>query len=281
MKDLENKVEDLEKASESTTHENSMLRAQVERLQIELKEYRKRLSWVTSGSGRPQSIAQADRTSLGGNDFSFEFPKFGDLPTANYTSTVQNGQAQSNKAGSRSSTGQSFSASPAPMIASRNLPSNTAPRGARSTSGSIGNSPMANTFTASPTAQNFPTKDTPKSVDSLSGLFSPSILQATRHNSTGYFPESRSSTRNNTGRQSIDGLPSVPIFNSNSSSNTDSPDSSSDVQQHLSSIGTSPEPLFNSPINKQDLGLQTINESDPVANTFGKYNPCSEIRSFI
>ena len=50
LKDLETKVQDLEKASETANNENSILRAQVEKMSAELREYRKRLS--TSGNGR-------------------------------------------------------------------------------------------------------------------------------------------------------------------------------------------------------------------------------------
>ncbi|KAI5305924.1 DNA-binding transcription factor yap1, partial [Ascosphaera atra] len=46
LKDLETKVEELEKASKTSTQENSLLKAQIVRLQTELKEYRKRLSWI-------------------------------------------------------------------------------------------------------------------------------------------------------------------------------------------------------------------------------------------
>lgn len=42
LKDLEAKVEELERNSESATTENSLLRAHVERLQVELKDYRMR-----------------------------------------------------------------------------------------------------------------------------------------------------------------------------------------------------------------------------------------------
>ncbi|KAI9732801.1 MAG: DNA-binding transcription factor yap1 [Cirrosporium novae-zelandiae] len=86
LKDLETKVEELEKASESTNHENGLLRAQVERLQIELREYRKRLSLTGGGLARfsPNSgpIGGPIRNNSTGNNFQFEFPKFGDLPGA-------------------------------------------------------------------------------------------------------------------------------------------------------------------------------------------------------
>ncbi|KAI5291898.1 DNA-binding transcription factor yap1 [Ascosphaera aggregata] len=48
LKDLESKVESLEKISKDSKNENSILRAQVARLQAELNEYRRRLSWVNN-----------------------------------------------------------------------------------------------------------------------------------------------------------------------------------------------------------------------------------------
>ncbi|PUU75379.1 transcription factor PAP1-domain-containing protein [Tuber borchii] len=80
LKDLEQKVADLEKASESTNHENSLLRAQVERLQIELREYRRRLHTAgQSGSpplgGASNFLGKNSATGTGG--FQFEFPLFG------------------------------------------------------------------------------------------------------------------------------------------------------------------------------------------------------------
>ncbi|KAF8429743.1 transcription factor PAP1-domain-containing protein [Tirmania nivea] len=69
LKDLEQKVADLEMASETANKENSALRQQIERLQTELNEYRKRLtdkSTVSSILGKGTN---------GG--FQFEFPLFG------------------------------------------------------------------------------------------------------------------------------------------------------------------------------------------------------------
>ncbi|KGO73951.1 Transcription factor PAP1 [Penicillium italicum] len=89
LKDLEDSVEKLQKTSDMTNQENGLLRAQVERLQVELREYRKRLSWMASGSGNAISAmssnsipsAHAKGTyGLQNNEFLFDFPKFGDLP---------------------------------------------------------------------------------------------------------------------------------------------------------------------------------------------------------
>ena len=68
LKDLEQKVEDLQQASESASHENSMLRAQVDRLQTELREYKRRMH--TNELTRPSSLANV-------RGFQFDFPPFG------------------------------------------------------------------------------------------------------------------------------------------------------------------------------------------------------------
>ena len=71
------------------------MRAQVERLQVELKEYRKRLSWVTSGNGISAMSAIPGAYSKGvqglnNNEFLFDFPKFGDLPGSHIFDNGQN-----------------------------------------------------------------------------------------------------------------------------------------------------------------------------------------------
>lgn len=85
VKDLEVKVEELEKASQSTNQENSKLRAQVERMTVELAEYKKRLSVVSNThphtmSGKHPTFGHAVIGNLNDVSFQFEFPKFGQLP---------------------------------------------------------------------------------------------------------------------------------------------------------------------------------------------------------
>ncbi|KXG49526.1 bZIP transcription factor, bZIP-1 [Penicillium griseofulvum] len=101
LKDLEDSVERLQKTSDMTNQENGLLRAQVERLQVELREYRKRLSWMASGSGSGISAMSSNSIpsahskgayGLQNNDFLFDFPKFGDLPGGH----LFNGQANKN-----------------------------------------------------------------------------------------------------------------------------------------------------------------------------------------
>lgn len=73
---------DLEKTSETTAQENGVLRAQINRLQAELIEYKKRLSNNIGLAGSPPngaftSLASMSRGSTGASDFQFDFTKFG------------------------------------------------------------------------------------------------------------------------------------------------------------------------------------------------------------
>jgi AP-1-like factor len=74
----------LEKASEAANHENSMLRAQVERITAELSHYKQRMSLVnkntTTQQARSQPFGSAAVNNINDVSFQFEFPKFGTLP---------------------------------------------------------------------------------------------------------------------------------------------------------------------------------------------------------
>ncbi len=236
---------------------------------MELKEYRKRLSWISSnGSTRPQnSFSQPKPAASGQSDFQFEFPKFGDLPAMSATKMFSSQKPQG-----------THTARATTLPAQTNGSANRTLNGSTSRSSSLGQaqrqpsqsqSPLANNHTVSPPQQNMNA-----SVDSLTGLFSPSILEASRHASTGgYFPGSTGVAQKPRG--SLDNRGSGGYSNS-SVSNTDSPGSSSESHNATSSIGTSPEPSLNSPGNKlQELGLNTINEENQFG--FGKDKLCKEI----
>jgi AP-1-like transcription factor len=133
---------------------------------------------------------------------------------------------------------------------------------------------MNSGLTASPRTQSFPSNQNSSSIDSLSGLFSPSIIEAGRNASFDYFPGSNAngatnqSYRNSTEQYNSNSL--AGLYNGSSVSNTDSPSSSSDSHHPSSSIGTSPEPSLSSPGNKlNDFGLNTISEESQVSNSFG------------
>ncbi|ROW06636.1 hypothetical protein VPNG_06721 [Cytospora leucostoma] len=85
LKNLETKVEELEKASASANHENSLLRAQVEKMTAELSEYKKRFSSMVNTrtpnlTGARPTFGSAAINNLNDVNFQFEFPKFGQLP---------------------------------------------------------------------------------------------------------------------------------------------------------------------------------------------------------
>ncbi|KAL6714326.1 DNA-binding transcription factor yap1 [Lecanora helva] len=271
LKDLETKVEDLEKASENANHENGRLRATVEKLSTELKEYRKRLSLNVSGAGHspPQSATQSRSYSNNGNDFSFAFPKFGDLPG----SYLNNGSLV--RTTSPPQSGQRSVSSPSPSIANELRKSSTNSTKAVSPTTVNG----ATTSSANSIPQQAFANDFSNSVkDDLSGLFSPSILEfASRNSPTDYmtYPGSNSSSTTATAQKgSFSSANSQSQMNSvrhvSSTSLTGSPESS---MSHAldSSNGTTPESSADSPDNRKgsDSILNTINEESQAQNING------------
>lgn len=99
-------MDELQKSSDTASQENGLLRAQVERLQVELREYRKRLSWMSSGGSGLSAVSNYPNvptrgsTGLQNNEFLFDFPKFGDLPGA-HLFNGQNKEQLRNKDGAR------------------------------------------------------------------------------------------------------------------------------------------------------------------------------------
>ncbi|KAG5984265.1 hypothetical protein E4U55_005423 [Claviceps digitariae] len=82
LKDLETKIEELEKASEARNHENSKLRAQVQYMTTELAQYKQRLAvMMHKPASREKTLfGDAALNNLSDVNFQFEFPKFGALP---------------------------------------------------------------------------------------------------------------------------------------------------------------------------------------------------------
>ncbi|KAJ8103273.1 transcription factor PAP1-domain-containing protein [Lipomyces tetrasporus] len=97
LRDLEARVAELENDAHSMTTENQFLKKQVDRLQTELKEYRKRQSLSSSAKSSP---------TAGHNyvtPFTFEFPLFGADPKfAKQSSSAQQGQTKPGQAHPRS-----------------------------------------------------------------------------------------------------------------------------------------------------------------------------------
>ncbi|KAL6158962.1 DNA-binding transcription factor yap1 [Exserohilum turcicum] len=219
LKDLETKVQELEKASDATNHENGLLRAQVQRLQMELREYRKRLSMNSSGLIRNAPLAGGFSSMLntnGNNNFSFEFPRFGNLPG---TQLLDNGPLAKNKNPSVSSSVSGRQNSTGSVLS----PSSRA-------SGSTTNSPAP-----------IDTGNKTQRSGSLNGFFG--FNSGTLNKGS-----ARSNTESSIGSQSR-----VFQFNSGSSTHSDSPSTSSTSPTNQnSSCGTSPEPSHTSPNQQTD-----------------------------
>ncbi|KAL1801726.1 hypothetical protein ACET3X_002068 [Alternaria dauci] len=218
LKDLETKVQELEKASDATNHENGLLRAQVQRLQMELREYRKRLSMNSSGVTRTPPLAGGFSSMLNNsssnNNFSFEFPRFGGLPGAQL---LDNGPLAKKPA------------SVSTNASSRHNSTGAALSPATKANDQLTNSPGAMTGNG-------------QRSGSLNGFFGFDSSKSNNHDTP------RSNTESSTGSQSR-----VFQFNSGSSSHSDSPSNSSTSPTNQdSSCGTTPEPSHTSPTQQAD-----------------------------
>ncbi|KAK0323792.1 DNA-binding transcription factor yap1 [Friedmanniomyces endolithicus] len=88
LKDLETKVNEMNKTHQADKQENGVLKAEVDRLKVELREHRKRLS-LNGGSSNargspppsvPPGRSNSGPTRGGDSNFQFDFPRFGALP---------------------------------------------------------------------------------------------------------------------------------------------------------------------------------------------------------
>lgn len=225
LKDLETKVTELEKASEATNHENGLLRAQVDKMTVELQEYKKRVA-LLAGSTRappqPQRTAfgQAVINNLNDVNFQFEFPKFGALPGPPQPSTTSLQSA-------RSSLSQSPNLNRSP---SSQVSPNDQGKGSVSSASSH--------YTSGLDAQ------TKEDLAKFSGIFSPPL------------------TNNNVSNASRSSLDS---HYSAAATNTSSPSASSNSNGGpSSSCGTSPEPFTQSPMGFKPVDtMATIGEEQP------------------
>ena len=268
MKDLETKVDDLAKASEATNHENGRLRAQVDKLNVELKEYRKRLSLNSTATGHsspPTATPKSGYQNGNNTDFQFAFPKFGDLPA----SFLNNGSLARTSSSPQAPTPAATSTTP---TTARKESSNSMGSTA-STNGSI-NAPSADgrSWQAANGGFNAISSD----FNDLTGLFSPSVLESvSRTNSLDYMNHNGSSSSSTSVKQnsisSNNGANQAhKIPRASSASMTNSP--ASTMSRGLdSSTGTTPEPSADSPEHQKspDGGLNTISEESTMQNTFG------------
>lgn len=244
-------MEDLEKASESTNHENGRLRAQVERLNSELKKYKKRLSLSGIGTSRPLAAPAGYQSrplwNTNQSDFQFAFPKFGDLPGSNF---MNNGSL-------------------AKVDSSPNHEDNTST--SNGMSGVIRANSSGSASLISPTKADTLSKTGLYNLDGhqpssnkllvnysdFNGLFSPPILEAASYRNSsdpvnyGHGTQVPNSEKHNS------------LIRGSSTSDVTSPSASSASNHGLdSSCGTSPEPSAGSPDGRKasEPTLNTINE---------------------
>lgn len=97
LKDLETKVDELQKASDMANNENGKLKEQVERMTAELNQYKQRLASMTNPKSAPQKVpfGNASISNLNDVNFQFNFPKFGQLPGPNTQNTKPKSNSQS------------------------------------------------------------------------------------------------------------------------------------------------------------------------------------------
>lgn len=275
------KVEDLEKASESTNHENGRLRAQVERLNTEVREYRKRLSMSVPGIGRsppPASPVPYNSYAASNNDFQFAFPKFGELPGSIFGNNGSLAKANSPTTQSNHSYDRGSNSS-VPSLARASASQSPSTKSPVSING--------NYMTASdgPNVYHSPSSGYNGSgMDELNGLFSPSILESASRNSAKEYgfsnPASSASIvpRKSSSTDSYNALASTPNFNSNAAGSPSASSMSHGGQG--SSCVTTPEPCADSPKHRQQSegALNTINEETVApGSTQGKESLCSEL----
>ncbi|KAH8601131.1 transcription factor PAP1-domain-containing protein [Bisporella sp. PMI_857] len=250
LKDLETKVEDLQKASEAANHENSILRAQVEKMSMELREYRKRVSL----NGNPQSsphgsvivppyLAGKGLSSTGLNNpsdvnFQFEFPKFGRAVFGETPSTTIN---TSNAIKSNSSS--SIQQTPSPSDRSQISPTKKTPQ------------QLPATIASSTGMSRTPAQANGGDLSSLNGLFSPSLLESVSKSPTFDFFNGSSGSRSSTDSNG-------QLSNGNNTSYSSPSASSNSNHGTTSSCGTSPEPTSQSPAYNKgtETTLTTIGE---------------------
>lgn len=238
-------------------------------MSVELKEYRKRMSLNTTAAGySPPPSATTSHSYGNGNDFQFNFPKFGDLPVS-FMSNGSIAKTTSPTQIDQSSASGSGAASPSTLR-------KQSPAASKSN---------FNGLISPPLGQSRPNQVSNNGVndnnyDDLNGLFSPSVLEnAKRSSSSDYLSyttsqgASRSSTAGQRSLSSVNGQSQISTLQNNSSNSMIASPSSSMSHGALdSSCGTTPESSADSPDNckSSERGLDTVNDEGKAQNK-GKY----------
>ncbi|KAI9840455.1 MAG: DNA-binding transcription factor yap1 [Sclerophora amabilis] len=268
LKDLEVKVDDLEKASEAANHENGLLRAQVDRLHNELAGYRKRMSLNNTGLPRSPPTARTNGSGLNdSNNFKFDFPKFGSAPGSSTSTSGERAEPKNGKGVVFPGTGNTKSNSmPGVLDNNNNNYQQDVSPGSKNpaTSGLSHNDDLS----------------AKEGIEGLEGLFSPSILDSVnRSPSSDYMNRGQGGTSvthsHRGGSESSNGQGLTPQSQGGMSLTTTTSPSASSGSHHgpTSSCGTSPEPSHQSPrINKQsESSLNPISEDSQAQAAFYEY----------
>ncbi|KAF3936791.1 hypothetical protein ABW19_dt0203322 [Dactylella cylindrospora] len=256
LKDLEQKVQDLEKVSETTSQENKVLKEQIDRLQTELKEYRKRFS-LGGGVNRSPSNSISNSNTLGSYDsglgssggFNFDFPLFGSFaqPSQNVLGGNKTGLSGSPNRGSNLS-GTGYRVSPTGILeidrGHRNSLGSISPHSSNNNSPAVrsnSNGLVNGSSQQSPLQVHRVSLEEPKfpSNDILSDLFSPSILQAVNHDPNTDYLNNKSFSSS----QSTPHMSSLFSFSDSPSASSVSQQSVKNGLNNSSSCGTTPEAM--------------------------------------
>lgn len=243
LKDLETKVQDLEKQSEQASHENARLRAQVEKMSVEITEYKKRVSSInnnrsaSAGSSVPHTFGQSVINNLSDVNFHFEFPKFGVLPGPSPSPSAPSVKSPPPQRQS------SMASSAAAAERKESVDAALSPAGSTNGRNSLDGNSSSNNSAAQ--LNGAAGKD---ELAKYSGLFSPPLTGTVVANAS---------------RSSVDSGPY-----SNGANSTSSPSASSASNMGpSSSCGTSPEPFSQSPMGFKPVDtLTTIGEEQPGVN---------------
>ncbi|KAH6618064.1 transcription factor PAP1-domain-containing protein [Chaetomium sp. MPI-SDFR-AT-0129] len=243
LKDLEEKVQELEKMSEAANNENENLRAKVDKMTVELNEYKKRFSALTNGrpsQGPATPFGSLFVNNLNDVNFQFEFPKFGSLPGPPIN---KKGSGSSSQASQASKSSKS----------SKNSVDHRSP----SESSLDGVSP-GNSSTYSQVGLDSQTKQDLANISA--SLFTPPL---SNRQGTG------SSSASMDAHYNVGGATATSSPSASSNSNMGGPNSS---------CGTSPEPFTQSPMGFKPVDtLSTIGEEHPnysnnnQSNDFGHF----------
>ena len=229
---------------------------------MELKEYRKRMSLSTTAAGYspPPSATTPSQSHTNGNDFQFNFPKFGDLPG----SFLSNGSITKTTSPPQTSQRSASASSTTPPGPIRKQSSSTSSMRSPSSFNGMYSTPLGQSRQTQISNNGFNNNN----YDVLGGLFGSSVLESAKTDYLPYTPSQAASTPSTTKQGSVSsgsGHAQRPTFQNNSSASIiGSPTSSTSHGGLDSSCGTTPESSADSPDNRKlsEGTLDTVNEED-------------------